>query len=192
MAMANGMHTQEKRIQFKKRATVTQILPDAPEGGWDAIIPKGSCQISEKNGDPVLSFKIKLVKAHEEANESSQGVELRQRITFYDPADHERKGAGSMNYRFARGLCKAVDADFEEVYPTTIESSDDLQKLAGAIEGTEFEMWTVHRKSQFNGEDMVNVDVRFAKPGAGLVTKGADDEDEDRPGKKPAKKAARR
>lgn len=197
MVMANGTQTHEKKIQFKPRKTVTEILPDAPEGGWDMLIPKGSVKLTqtaaEKGGDPVLNLAIKLVKAHEEANESYQGVSLRQRITFYDQTDTERRGAATMNYRFAKGLCDALELDFSDVYPSEITSSDDLLPFIAAIEGKPFEAWTVHRKSEYNGETMVNIDVRFKKPGVGLVTKSAEDDDEERPGRKAAKgKGSRR
>lgn len=191
MVMANGSTTTEKKLQFKKRMTVSTNLPDAPEGGWELLIPKGTTKITEKDGDPVVNLSIKLVKAHEEENESSQGAVFKQRVRFYALEDTEHKGAASANYRFAKGLCDAIGADFDVVYPKQIESSDDLHAFINAVEGKPFEAWTVHSTSMFNGEEMVNINVRFKKPGAGLVTKGADDEDDERPGRKAARKARR-
>ncbi len=191
----NGMQTAEKKLVFKKRSTVQKILPDAPEGGWDAIIPKGSCKILDRNGDPGINFEVQLVRAHEEANESSQKLSLRQRLTFYDPvAEPNRKGAANQQFRFLRGLCKAIDVNFEEVYPKEIGTSDDLLPLSAALEGKSFEMWTSHRATEYNGEAMINVDIRFVKPGLSLVTKSSEDEEEDdeRPGRKTIRKAGRR
>ncbi len=157
----------EPRLVFKRRRTVRNIGPDAPEGGWGAIIPKGSGKIIDRNGDPGINFEVQLITAHEKANVSSQNNSLRQRITFYDPvAEPQRKGAANQQFRFVKALCIALDADFERVYPKEIASSDDLLPLVTAIENKPFTMWTTHRLTEYNGEAMINVDIRFTKPDA--------------------------
>jgi hypothetical protein len=193
--MANG--AQAQKIQFKPRKTVTEIQPDAPEGEWEVTIPKGRSKIfataPEKGGDPGINWEFKLLKAEDEKNESFQGSTINQRTTFYDQSDSARRKAANMQLQWMRGLCEACDVDFSEVYPESLESSDDLSPLIDALEGKSLTIWTVHRKSTTaSGEEMLNVDIRFKKPGAGLVSKTEDDDDNDRPGKKPAKKGGRR
>lgn len=193
--MANGTQTTSgSKIQFKPRKLATEIQPDAPEGGWEATIPKGKSKIfqtaADKGGDPGVSIAFKLEKANEEANEPFQGSIVNQRVTFYDQADPDRRKAANMNLQFMRNMCEAMDIEFDEVYPANLTSPDDLAPFLNAIEGQKVDIWTVHRNSVMgNGESVINVDIRFKKPGAGLVSKDADEDDE-RPGKKPAKAAA--
>jgi hypothetical protein len=192
MVMANG---QTARVQFKPRKTVTEIQPDAPEGEWGALIPKGRTKITttapEKGGDPVINWEFKLEKAEDEKNEHFQGQVITTRSTFYDASDSNRRKAANMQLTWLRSLCEACDVEFSEVYPEELSSPDDLTPPIDAIEGKRITIWTVHRKSQSaSGEDMVNVDIRFKKPGAGLVTKTDADDDDDK--KKPAKKGGRR
>lgn len=187
MTMANGAAAQ--KIQFKPRKTVTEIQPDAPEGQWDVLIPKGRSKISatapEKGGDPVITWEFKLEKADDEKNESFQGSTINQRSTFYDQADSARRKAANMQLTWIRGLCEACEVEFSEVYPEELNDADDLTPLVDALEGKRLTIWTVHRKSTTaSGEEMLNVDIRFKKPGAGLVSKTADDDNEDRPGNK--------
>lgn len=191
MAMANGT---QQRLTLKPRKTVTTIQPDAPEGKWEALIPKGKCKIvqtaAEKGGDPGVMLVFKLQEADDEKNRSFQNSELFQRVYFYgaDDADHRR--AANMNLQFMRGLCEATDLDFADIYPTEIsEDGHELQELIEALEGKSVTIWTVHRKSKAgNGEEMINVDIRFKEPGAGLVSNDNAGDEEERPGK--TKKAA--
>jgi len=190
--MANGTQTQGggSKIQFKPRKLATEIQPDAPEGGWEAIIPKGKSKIfqtaADKGGDPGISIAFKLDKAMEEANENFQGSIVNGRVTFYDQSDADRRKAANMNLQFMKNMCEAMDIEFDEVYPANLNSPDDLAPFLNAIEGQKVDIWTVHRESTMgNGEKVINVDIRFKKPGAGLVSKTDDDDaDNERPGKK--------
>jgi hypothetical protein len=122
----------------------------------------------EKGGDPGVTWEFKLEKAEDKKNEHFQGSTITQRSTFYDEADSNRRKAANMQLTWLRSLCEACDVEFSEVYPAELTSSDDLTALIDAIEGKRITIWTVHRKSQTtSGEDMVNVDIRFKKPGRG-------------------------
>jgi hypothetical protein len=202
MAMANGTATQqEKKLQFKPRKTSTEIQPDAPEGEWTFLIPKGKCKgLVTQKGDPRLIIPHKLVEAADEKNEAHQGSEVNQSIIIFDDEDAEkRRGANMMKGRL-RSLCEAVDVDFAEVYPTELTGNmSDFDGLFAALEGKKGTCWTVHTRRQGgNGDDVVDTEIRYSKPGAGLVTKDVEDDDEEaeRPGasarKAPAKKGGRR
>lgn len=185
--MANGQTTTEKKIQFKPRKTSTEIQPDAPEGEWEAMIPKGKCKVLvTQNGDPRLIIPHKLLKAEDEKNVSHQGAEVNQSVIIFDDEDPEkRRGANMMKGRL-RALCEAVDVEFADVYPDEVSDASDFDKLFAALEGKKLTIWTVHTKRQAqSGEEVTDTEIRYKKPGAGLVTKGAGgDEDDDRPGKK--------
>jgi hypothetical protein len=195
MVMANGTQTQEKKLQFKPRKSSTEIQPDAPEGEWESLIPKGKCKVLvTQKGDPRLIIPFKLEKAEDEKNEPFQGSEVSMSIIIFDDADPEkRRGANMMKGRL-RALCEAADLDFGEVYPTEVNDASDFDPLFRALEGKRLTVWTVHTKrTAESGEEVTDTEVRFKKPGAGLVTKGASDDDDERPGKKAsAKKGARR
>jgi hypothetical protein len=191
MTMANGTQ-QEKKIQFKARKTATQFQPDAPEGEWEAIIPKGKCKVTvtalEKGGDPVLTIPFKLDKAEDEKNVSFQGSIINQRCTFYAADDGDHRTASNINLQWMREFIDHCELDFDKVYPAEVKSEDDFLPLIRAIEGKQLTIWTTHRKaSAGSGEARVYVDIRFSKPGAGLVTRAANDDDEEedeRPGKR--------
>ena len=194
MSMTNG--TQQAKIQFKKRSLAHEQKPDLPEGEWEVTIPKGKCKpaqtSAEKGGDPGINIVLKVVKAADEANESYQGSFTNLRLYFYDSADPEKRKGANANLRTATALAEACELDLKEIYPDELESEDDIWGIIEKLEGKSFTVWTVHRKSEFNGETMINVDIRFRQPGSGLATKpGDDDEETERPGKKPAKKNAR-
>jgi hypothetical protein len=180
----------EKVLKFKPRKSSVENIPDAPEGEWEARIPKGKCKVLvTQKGDPRLIIPFKLEKAEDEKNESFQGSEVQMSVIIFDDADNEkRRGANMMKDRL-RNLCNAVDVDFGDVYPTDIEDDTSFKPLFGALEGKTLTIWTVHTTRQNeSGETLTDTEIRFKKPGSGLVTKGAnDDEDEDeKPGKKKA------
>ena len=194
--MANGTATTDKKLQFKPRKSSHEQQPDAPQGGWSGRILKGKCKVTvTQNGDPRLLIPIKLEKAMEEENENFQGAEVTFSATVFDDNDADKRRAANINKRELSALCTACGVDFSEVYPTEINSADDFTPLFKALEGQTLDLWTVHTTyTAQSGEAVNKTDIRFKKPGAGLVTKSADDdEDEDeRPGKKkPAAKARR-
>jgi hypothetical protein len=183
--MANG-----QKIQFKKRKTVTEILPDAPEDEWKVLVPKGLSVVGQtapdKGADPFILWSFKLEEPGDEKNESFKGTLLTNRSTFYDANDTNRRKVANMQLRWMRGLIEAAGLDFDEVYPTELEDEGQLKELVDKIEGKRFTIWTKHRTSVYNGEAMLNVDIRFAAPGGQLAAKDEDEDDED--DDKPAKK----
>jgi hypothetical protein len=186
MTMANGTQTQDKRLQFKPRKSSKENIPDAPEGGWKFLIPKGKCKVTvTANGDPRLLITHKLVEALDEKNESHQGSEVTQSVIIFDDEDNEkRRGANMMKDRL-RAMCEALEVDFGDVYPEEINSADDFIPLFKAIEGQSGTCWTVHTSRQnASNETVTDTEIRYKEPGKGLVTKGADSDDDDRPGKK--------
>lgn len=198
MSMANGTATQDAKMKFKPRKTATEVKPDAPEGEWEVVIPKGKCKkVVSQNEDPGVRVAFQLKVAADEKNETFQGTILYQGIYFYDEADGEKRRAANMSLGFAKGLCEATGVDFDEVYPKAVNTLDDLDPFVEALEGQKLTIWTVHRPGKSaSGEPILNIDIRFKKPGSSLVTKGNDDEEEeeneDRPGKKPAKKSSKK
>lgn len=196
MSMANGNTTQDKRMAFKPRKSTTDNHPDAPEGKWEFVIPKGKCKVKvTQKGDPQLIIPHKLVEADDPKNESHQGSEVAQRVIFFDEADPERLKASNMSKDRLRALCKAVDVEFADVYPTEIENEHSFDNLIRALEGKGGTCWTVHttRPMGDSNEMITDTEIRYREPGAGLVTKGADSDDDDRPGaRKASKKGGKR
>ena len=198
---SNGMATQESRIKFKPRTTTHEIQPDAPEGEWQARILKGKSKaLVTQKGDPRLIMQLKLEKAEDEKNEKFQGAEVSFSVIFFDDDDPERKRACNLMKGRLRGLCEAVDVEYADVYPTDIRDDHPdkvfgFRKLFDALEGKTLHLWTRHnRRAQESGEEVVDTEIAFRAPGAGLVTKAVEGGDEDRPGrnKKAAGKGGRR
>jgi hypothetical protein len=185
----------DKKLAFKPRKSSTENIPDAPEGEWEARIPKGKCKtLVTQKGDPRLIIPFKLEKAEDEKNETFLGSEVSMSVIIFDDADNEkRRGANMMKDRL-RSLCNAVDVDFGDVYPTSIESEEDFKPLYSALEGKTLTIWTIHTtRTNDSGETITDTEIRFKKPGSGLVTKGAEGDEDEKPGKKkPAAKAGRR
>ena len=175
----------EKVLAFKPRKTSTEIVPDAPEGEWESRIPKGKCKVTvTQKGDPRLIIPFKLEKAADEKNEPFQGSEVSLSIIVFDEEDNEkRRGANMMKSRL-RALCEAVDVEWEEVYPSEVKEPADFDPLFRALEGKTLTIWTMHTtRTNESGETITDTEVRFKKPGAGLVTRGADSDDDDKPAK---------
>jgi hypothetical protein len=199
MTMANGTstHNGDKKLAWKPRKTSTEIKPDAPEGEWEALIPKGKCKVLvTQNGDPRLLIPFKLVTANDDRNEAHQGSEVTFSVIIFDDEDAEkRRGANMMKTRL-RSLCNALDIDFGEVYPTEVNEPSDFDPLFAAIEGKRITIWTTHSKrlNAQTGEEQTDTEVRFAKPGSGLktVSKDSDEDEDDRPAKTKKKVTARR
>ena len=176
----------EKVLQFKPRKSSHENIPDAPEGEWEARIPKGLCKVMvTQKGDPRLIIPFKLEKAADEKNVTYQGSQVQMSVIIFDDEDNEkRRGANMMKDRL-RNLCNAIDVDFKEVYPEEIKDAGDFAALFHAIEGKTLTIWTQHSsRTTESGEVLVDTEIRFKKPGAGLVIKGTEkDDDDDRPGR---------
>lgn len=184
MTMANGTQNTESKLVFKPRKLSHEQRPDAPEGKWEGIIPKGKSKAvqtaAEKGGDPGILIMIKLEKADDEKNESFQGSLIPLRIYYYDQSNPDKRRGANANLRSAMDLAEACDLELSDVYPDEIGSEADLYEVIEKLEGKRFDVWTVHRTGQMpNGDKTVNVDVRFKEPGAGLQTRSADAEEEE-------------
>jgi hypothetical protein len=181
--MNNGTTT-ERRLSWKPRTSSKEIVPDAPEGEWEASIPKGKIKVtSTQKQDPRLLIPFRLDKAADKANESYQGATVPLSIIFFDEEDPERIKAANMMKVRLRAACEALGVDYDEVYPETIETEEDFNAIKDAFEGKSATIWTVHtsRKTE-NGETIVDTDIRFSKPGRASA-RHEDEEDEPRKGK---------
>jgi hypothetical protein len=194
MPMANGTATQQEgKLRFKPRKTSTEQIPDAPEGEWEALIPKGKCKFTvTQNGDPRIIIPFKLVKAEDEKNETYQNSEVNLQVIIFDDEDNEKRRAANMSKGRLRALCEACDIVFGDVYPSEVSTEHDFDKLFAAVEGKKVQVWTVHTTyTNQSNETVQQTEIRFKEPGAGLVTKGVEaDDDDGRPGK--AKRTKRR
>lgn len=195
MTMANGTATAEKKLQFKPRKTSTEQLPDAPEGEWEALIPRGGCKVVKtQNDDPRVLIPLKLEKAADEANESFQGSVVQLSAIIFDDDDAEKRRAANMSKSRLRALCEACDVDFGEVYPTEVSSADDFKPLFDAVEGKRLTIWTKHNTYKNKANEMVtDTEVRFRAPGSGtLESKDADENDDDRPSRTKTKASSKK
>lgn len=161
---------------------VSEIPPDAPEGGWLAE-PKAALKKSSK-GNPMISIVWKLEEARESENENSVGSKVFDNLNFLP------KGApgASLNLRRVKALCDAYEI------PATGSKAD----LVEAINGLgQVPIWTTHSADKLTGEIRVNVAYRDPSASvAPLQPRAADDDDDDddddeKPAAKKAKKARR-
>jgi hypothetical protein len=186
---SNGTQTSSGggKLKFKPTKGSGAPLPTVPTGKWiDSTMPRGRFKVQatkEKPGgggnQPMLLIPIKLGKADDDANESYQGAEEVMRVIFYSDDDGANAKASNINRQRLRALCEAVDVDYDEVYPASIESEDDLHDLISKLEGKRIpELWTRTRESEMpSGEKTVNVDFYFTEARGGLA-KADDGEDE--------------
>lgn len=182
MTMANGTQTHdsgEKKLAWKPRRNTTGVLPDAPVGEWEARVVKGKCKVTvTQKGDPRLLIPFKLEKAAEEENESFLGAEVVMSVIIFDEEDPERRRASNMMKGRLRNLCERLDIEFGDVYPEECSSPDDFKALFDAIEGGVCTIWTTHNKrTNESGEEQVDTEIKFSKPGGGASAAHADEEE---------------
>lgn len=176
----------EPKLNFKPRMSGAKMLPDAPDGGWDMHIPTGSTKVTmTQDGDPMLTFTIKLVKAHEAANGNFNGAEVVVRNYVPDDMDASKVKGANAARGFRIGLAAACGVDYGKVWPGEIKSEHSFEPFIKALEGKSFKGWTVSRTYvDRNGEERISVDVRFSKPGGALGTTATVDDNPDRPSAK--------
>jgi len=199
MVMANGQtESSSRKVEFRPRKFSHDDIPLAPEAKWMGRIVKGTCKATMTgDGDPKLSMPFKLEKADDPAHEKFQGMEIPFSVTLVDDANVKRTRAANFARGRLRTLCEAMDLEFAEVFPGEIKSLKDFDPFFRAVEGKLIELWTAENTFRASsGEQVTNIEVRFSAPGAGLATKGDDEEEEEeteeeseRPGRKPKKKA---
>ena len=189
-----------KKLTYKPTKGSGDLRPGLPAGQWidSEIAPAAKFTPGQtKAGDPMLTFPIKMGKPHEdspEENASFKGAEHTFRIIIYSD-DDKRTGAVNFARRNFRALCEAVGADYDEVYPKQMKSSDDWEPIIEALAGKTIEnLWsTVQERKMDSGEKVLNVDLRFtAPPETSGSSESSDDEDEAPARGKAAKKGSRR
>ena len=188
-----------KKLTYKPTKGSGDLRPGLPAGQWiDSEIASAAkfTPGQTKAGDPMLTFPIKMGKPHEdspEENSSFKGAEHTFRIIIYSD-DDKRTGAVNFARRNFRALCEAVGADYDEVYPKQMKTSDDWEPVIDALAGKTIEnLWsTVNERQMDSGEKVLNVDLRFTAPPEASGGGGSDTEDDDTPARKPAKKGSRR
>lgn len=160
---------------------VSDIPPDAPEGGWLAT-PKALLKKSAK-GNPMISISWKLEEAKEEDNENSVGAKIFDNLNFLPKGS---PGA-ALNLRRIKALCDAFEI------PATGTKAD----LVEAINGLgQVPVWTTHSTDKQTGE--VRVNIAYNDPAAGpakLAEKpdsDSDDDEEEEETERPAKKTAKK
>ena len=194
MNMANGTQTHDdKKLSWKPRKLSKEILPDAPEGEWEARIPKGKSKVTvTQKGDPRILISFKLEKAADEENEKFQGAEVTFSAIIFDEEDPDRRRASNMMKGRLRALCEWAGVELADVFPEECNSPEDFKALFDAVEGSTGTVWTVHSKRKAeSGEEMTDTEVRFSKPGGGAQARREEESDDRGSKKKTAKKGRR-
>ena len=189
-----------KKLTYKPTKGSGDLRPGLPAGQWidSEIAPAAKFTPGQtKAGDPMLTFPIKMGKPHEDSpdeNSSFKGAEHTFRIIIYSD-DDKRTGAVNFARRNFRALCEAVGADYDEVYPKQMKTSDDWEPVIDALAGKTIEnLWsTVNERQMDSGEKVLNVDLRFTAPPEASGSSGSSDDEDEAPARgKAAKKGSRR
>lgn len=197
MSMANGTAQQSSsskggKLHFKHVKSTPDTRPTIPADKWhDSTMPRGRFKVTEtKNQDPMLTIPIKLGRPENDEHESYTGAEENLRVIFYGDDAGDKTRLANMNKLSLRALCEAVEVDYDEVYPASIETEDDFEPLISALEGKKIpELWTTHRVGKMqSGEEIINIDIRFKEPGSGFAKR----DEEEEVAAKPAKKSSKR
>jgi len=197
MSMANGSaqtssSSKGGKVSFKPVHSTPDIRPTIPTDHWhDNVMPRGRFKVTAtKNEEPMLTIPIRLGTPDNDEHESYKGAEEALRIVFYADAAGDKTRSANMSKLRLRGLCEAVGVDYDEVYPASIESEEDLHDLISALENKKIpDVWTTHRVSKMpNGEETINVDIHFKEPGSGFAGSAKSDEEEEKPAAKKAKR----
>ena len=164
------------------------ILPDAPVGEWATTVLRGKTRVSPtKNGDPMITFQVRLDTAAEEDNESSQGTQLPLRVIITDDRDGKTPAFAKRRTKMLlRSLADQCGFDLD-ILPSEWGDTEEAVKAAfapfiAAVEGSNLQVWTTHRERK--GEaGVIDVDVNLTKPGSafgpgtGLGSRATDDEE---------------
>lgn len=173
--MQNGKSTNENAVhQYKKTSfKAGQILPDAPEGGWEATCLKGKTRVKPtKDGDPMVSFVFRLDTADDDKNEHAQGTQLTKRIILANETSKLPAFAKRRTKMDLRALAEACGFDLDIIPENLVEDGDDqetveakLRPFIEAVEGQTMQVWTTHRDDKRN-PGQKDVEIHFSKPGA--------------------------
>ena len=164
-------------LEYNPTKFGNEILPDAPEGGWEMTILRGKSKVGPtKNKDPMLTISVKLDRADEDENESAQGTQLTVRFIFGDDSG-ARKWALNRTKRELNAVCGQLDLD-PGAY-TLSGTRDPGEQRAGfiqLIEGKSLKGYTTHRVNKQTGFKETN--VTFVRPSqyAGAANVAASDD----------------
>lgn len=175
MASNSAATQQSKKMEYTPvEFDIDQIEPDAPEGEWKMMIPRGKCKVqpTKDGGFPMVVIPVRLDATEEEGDEFEKA--LGTELTVFAVFGSKKPRGVKMNKLRIRQICEALDVDLD-VIPKKINDGDDLQKFIRAIEGKKFTGWTVIQVRKDTGEE--NTEVRFVNPKG--VLKGVSDDDED-------------
>lgn len=166
---------------------MTEIPPDAPAGGWDAL-----CSVKKhktaKDGFPMLILEWRLEKAHEDENENHVGARVTDFVTFF-PSNHN---ACRMSRVRLKSLCEALKID----PPATskVSSWDDIADFIDALDGCRAPIYTTVAPRKDTGE--LATSVRYTSPNGMAHTNGGrssssneDEDDSDDEDERPTPKA---
>lgn len=192
MQNGNGNTTirNNKRIAYNASA----ILPDAPEGEWQATVVRGKSKVSvtkEGEGNPMVTFNFRLDTAETEDNATYQGTTLPKYISFVADNDGSIPAFAKRNTKMdLRALSAECGFDLaiipDEMSLDVEELKAQLAPFIDAVEGKSFTIWTKHRDDRRN-PGLKQVDVVLTRPGssfgggASSTLARAEDEDESGP-----------
>lgn len=174
----NSNGSSEGVIQYKRGSfDAGTILPDAPVGGWDATVVRGKTTVKPtKNGDPMITFQVRLDLAYEEDNETFQGTQLPLRVIITDDRDGKTPAfAKKRTKALLRNLAAQCGFDLDIVAREWGDTADAVQAafqpFINAVEGNNLEVWTTHRERK--GEPgVIDVDINLTKPGSAFGAGG--------------------
>lgn len=162
----------EATLQYRKiKFEAGRILPDAPAGEWQATVVRGKSRVSPtKNGDPMITFQVRLDKAEDEANESFEGTQLPLRVILVDDADG---GTPAFAKRRTKMLLRELSAQCSfdldivpnELGDTQAEVESALKPFINAVEGSGLNIWTTLSDDR-QDPTIKRVDVHLSRPGS--------------------------
>ena len=164
----------ESTHQYNKVTFGAEILPDAPEGEWAATIVRGRSKVSPtKNKDPMLTINVKLDRAEDAENESSQGTTLPVRFIFGDD-NGKNRWMTNRTKKELNAICSQLGLD-PDIYALSADKDpgECLAPFIELLEGREVQCWTTHRVNKQDGRTETN--ITFSKPGGYSANANSDD-----------------
>lgn len=170
--------TNSKKMEYKKvKYDVNEILPDAPAGQWECVIPRGKCKVQPTKEDkfPMVVVPVRLEKTDEEGEEFQRalGTDLTSWLVF---GGNTPRAERMSKFRI-RQFCEALDIDLDLIPKEINDPENDFLQFIRAIEGKRFTAWTFVRNRTDTGEDVT--ELRFQDPSGPMRGKSDDDDDGD-------------
>jgi len=187
----NNGKSNESVHQYKKTSfKAGTILPDAPEGEFEATCLRGKTRIKPTQaGDPMVIFTFRLDTAADEKNEHVQGTtQLPKMIILANETSKLPAFVKRRTKLELRSLADQGEFDLDIIPEDLVEDNDGqeeveakLQPFVEAVEGKTFTVWLTHRDDNRN-PGQKQVEIHFSKPGAAygapvtLASRDSDDE----------------